>query len=314
MSRFNVSVLLSTALLGVLLWVVLNIARDLAQMPEEPLPLPVDEPVISFDPSLPRLLTYDDLKNWLVSRGESADLLLEAYGNWLAARGYPAGQRGLLTSAADTLSGMSNQGDPALITFAANGNIDALHELADRSLESDPLAALEWYDQAVVNGSLYAMERLADLLTTLGDPAIDEFVSDPHWQESLMQIRTATPAPRERALAWAIATVTAGGFAVMTPEHAGRIVALGEQLDSSGIARACETAQDYVLEAAAARRARGGAVFSMQVPPLAVSIAHPADSIPCNVGVPLLVSLEQCEANNFVGPGMKLMTAWICTQ
>ncbi|MDP7094072.1 MAG: hypothetical protein QF580_06520, partial [Gammaproteobacteria bacterium] len=188
-------------------------------------------------------------------------------------------------------------------------------ELADRSLETDPLAALEWYDQAVINGSLYAMERMADLLATLGDPAIDDFVSDPRWQEALLQIRGATPAPRERALAWAIATVTVGGFAIMTPEHASRITALGEQLDAFGVERACQTAQDYVLEAAATRRARGGAVFSMQIPPIALSIADPADSIPCNVGsVPPLVSLEQCEANNFVGPDRKLMTVWVCTQ
>ena len=40
MSRFTVSVLLATALLGVLLYVVLSIVKELANAPDEPLPLP----------------------------------------------------------------------------------------------------------------------------------------------------------------------------------------------------------------------------------------------------------------------------------
>jgi hypothetical protein len=313
-SRFNVSVLLATTLLGVLLWVVLNIARDFARAPDEPLPQPEEEPEITFDPALPQLLEPAALQSWLTSRGEPAVEMLDAYRNWLIARGYPTGQRRLLSNVTDGPPDLSDLGDPALLSLAGNGHIEAMHELADRSLETDPLAALEWYDQAVINGSLYAMERVADLLATLSDPAIDNFTSDPLWQEALLQIRSASPAPRERALAWAIATVTAGGYAIMSPEHANRITALTEQLDAAALDRACETAQEYVLAAAAARRARGEAVFSMQTPPVALSIARPAEIIPCDVGVPPLVSLEQCEASDFVGPGPKVMTVWICTR
>lgn len=311
MSRFNVSVLLATALLGVLLWVVLNIARDFARAPEDPLPPPDEEPAVSFDPALPRLFKPANLRNWLASRGEPAVELLDSYRNWLVGRGYPGGRNSLLRSTGGNPD-LSDVNDPTLVTLAGNGNIEAMHELAARSLETDPLAAIEWYDQAVINGSLYAMERISDLLATLGDPAIDNFASDPIWAEALLQIRSASPEPKERALAWALATVTAGGYAIMTPEHANRIAVMTEQLDAAGIDRACETAQEYVLEAAAARRAQGEAVFSMQIPAFATSIARPSDAIPCDVSVPPLVSLEQCDAVDFVGPGTTLMTAWIC--
>ena len=83
-------------------------------------------------------------------------------------------------------------------------------------------------------------------------------------------------------------------------------------LDDAGIERACEAAQDYVLAAAGSRRALGEQLFSMVPPPFALTVADPAEVIPCDVPVPPLVTLEQCAAADFVGPGPQLMTAWVC--
>jgi hypothetical protein len=44
-SRFTASVLLATALLGVLLWIVVSMAVDFARAPDQPLPMPEEEPV-----------------------------------------------------------------------------------------------------------------------------------------------------------------------------------------------------------------------------------------------------------------------------
>jgi len=158
------------------------------------------------------------------------------------------------------------------------------------------------------------MIRIADLLTTFADPELADFVSDPAWQAALESINNVSPAPRERALAWSIAAVTVAGYAILDQSHAERITNLSEQLDSAGIAEACDTAQDFVLQTAAARRVRGGAVFSTEAPPFAISVANPESVIKCDIPVMPLISLMDCEQTAFVAPGEKLMTAWLCPQ
>jgi hypothetical protein len=316
-SRFTVSILLATALLGVLVWIVLSMARDLVRAPDVPLPMPTEEQEQEFDPALPRLFNYRDLQLWLSNRGLSEKL--PSYNRrWLQERGgFPASKLPLLPPIdqdplyAPSLD-LSELDDATLLDYAGMGIAAAMHELGDRSIKTDPLAALEWYDQAIVSGSLYAMVRTADLLTTLSDPAISELIADPVWQDALDQIRNISPTPRERALAWSIALVTVSGYVVMSSEHAERIARLTAQLDAAEIERACDTAQEYVLETAGARRARGEQVFSMDAPPFALSVADPASLIPCDVPVPPLITLEQCDSSDFVGPGPKLMTAWVC--
>jgi hypothetical protein len=156
------------------------------------------------------------------------------------------------------------------------------------------------------------MLRTADLITTLTDPALAEFISSPGWQAALAKLSAATPSPAERALAWSLAAVSVGGYGIIDATHARRIRLLTEQLAPAEVDKACEIAQDYVLEAAAVRRVQGGAVFSDEQPPLAVSVAKPQDIIPCAVPVPPLVSLQDCVASDFVGPGPMLMSTWIC--
>ena len=313
MSRTNVSVLLATALLGVLLWVVLSIARDAARAPAEPLPLP--EMIVEPDPSLPRLSSAADLEAWLATRGYSAELIT-GYREWLADRGFPSYSALLDTGRpliSDAGGGYAERDDAQLVTLAGLGDTAAAAELGERSLQSDPVAALEWFDQAIVGGSIFAMIRLADLLTTLADPQLAAFAADPVWQAALKQLQAETPPPRERALAWAIAAVAAGGYAVLDPTHATRIDTLAAELDSAAIDRACEAAQTYLLETATLRRARGGAIFSLQRPPLALSIAEPEKALPCSIPLLPLVSLQDCGRENFVGPENQLMSAWLCT-
>jgi hypothetical protein len=315
-SRTNISVLLATALLGILLWVVLSIVRDLARAPEEPIARIAEPEVINFDPALPRINNSDELIAWLNTRGMPAEQLAADYCGWLNELGYTEGPQLLGPTAClpqDSLyTEIVNSDDSSLLAIAANGNALAFQRLAERSLQSDPLAALEWYEQAVINGSVHAMIRLSDLLTTLATPGLNQFVSDPVWENALQQVASEMPAPAERALAWSVAAVIVGGYAVLDNTHAARIANLAEQLDFVSIDRACETAQDYVLESAAARRARGGAVFSTQTPPLALSVGAPAEALPCSIPVLPLVSLATCTSATVVGPGPELIRVWLC--
>jgi hypothetical protein len=313
-SRTNISILLATALLGILLWVVISIARDASRAPEIPLPMPSDEVTPTFDPSLPRISNRLELTDWLSAHSEASGQLIDGYQDWLRGQGYPADSALLSATEATAAESLANEDDSMLLLLAGQGDITATHLLAERSLETDPLAALDWFDQAVIDGSVYAMIRIADLLTTFADPGLADFVSDPAWQAALESINSVSPAPRERALAWSIAAVTVAGYAILDPSHAERIANLSEQLDSAGIERACNAAQDFVLQTAAARRVRGGAVFSTESPPFAISVANPEYVVSCDVPVIPLVSLTACEKNSFVGAGEKLMTAWLCPQ
>lgn len=311
MSRFTVSILLATALLGILLWVVVSMAVEFARAPETPLP-PPEEPV-QLDPALPRINNRSELITWLAVKTADAPALVRAGEHWLEERGYPPGYR-LLTPGTPENELIAQADDAELLILAGNGDLDAMHELAERSLRDrqDPLEALAWYDRAIVNGSLYAMLRTADLITTLTDPALSGFVSEPAWTAAVDELNSQGPAPAERALGWALAAVTMGGYALLDAANAGRIATLSQSLDAAGRDRACEIAQDYVLDAAASRRAKGNAVFAIELPAFAISIDAPAAALPCSVPVPPLVPLDECKAIPFVGNGPRLMTAWVC--
>jgi hypothetical protein len=311
-SRTNISILLATALLGVLLWIVISIVRDLANAPDVPLPRPVQSEIGEPDPSLPRLTSRTQIEDWL----EQQDLPIQsvdAYLDWLAVRGFLAGEP--MQDFTGTFRAAENyvdQDGATLLLLAAEGDLGALHTLAERSLETDPLAALEWFDQAIVNGSVYAMVRSSDLLVTLADPGLTEFISDPVWQAALNSVQNTAPPPLQRALAWAIAAITFGGYARLDQGLAQRIRGLSAQMDPADIVRACDLAQEYVLDTAATRRAKGGAVFSTQSPPLAFSVAQPESVIPCDVPVMPLVSMAQCSSHTFVGPQADVNTVWVC--
>lgn len=309
MSRFNISVLLATALLGVLLWVVISIVAEVSN----PSPLITLEanPEPELDPTLPRIPSLPVLESWVAEGGGAAIRALAGYRDWLAERGYPPA-RDLLTGTAAADPVWAEQDDATLLILAGRGDLAALHTLAERSIASDPRAALDWYDQAVINGSLYAMLRVSDLLATLGEPALAEFNQDDRWQQALAELNAADPPLLERSLAWAIGAVYVGGYGIVDRRLASRIRSLSQQLDEFAVERACEAAQELVLETAAARRARGGAVFSMQRPRFAISVAEPAELVPCAVRVPPLVAMEDCEHADFVGPGEQLLQAWYC--
>jgi hypothetical protein len=323
-SRTNISILLATALLGVLLWIIISMVWDLSRAPAIPLPLPVVPEIVELDSSLPRIGSTAELRVWLSTNGHAADILISGYCDWLGARGF-AQLAVLHEQCSDQSPGnystldysnqdYSTQDDASLLVYAASGDLGALHELAERSLTDDPLAALDWYDQAIVNGSIFAMQRVADLLATLGDPELAVFTSDSAWRAALDELNNAAAAPLERALAWSIAAVTVGGYGILDQAHAERIGALSSKLDIAAVQRACGLAQEYVLSTAAARRARGGAVFAMEPPTMALSVAQPDAVLNCDVHISPLVALTECEQQDFYTADLRRNTLWLCRE
>jgi len=272
---------------------------------------------VTFDPELPVIQTGGELIGWLQENGMENHAAINSVNNlryWLHNRGYPVYNYWVNTGA-PTLRDLPPpppaDDDAWLISMAGAGNALAAVMLGERSMRDDPLAALEWFDQAIVNGSIYAMARTADVLTSLGDPGLAQLKSTPVWQQAMEVIKAQDP-PLERALAWHVAAVIVGGYAIMDLSHANRISELQQKLNSSEISSACELAQDYVLDTAKARRAQGGAVFSTERPLFAVSVAEPEKSLPCEIPVMPLVDMSSCMTETFVGPGQKLWQMYFC--
>jgi hypothetical protein len=251
----------------------------------------------------------------LDNNGFAGTTLVNGFANWLHERGY-AGEILGAQVAPDEL--ITEASDPELLLLAGMGNIYALHELAERSVRDgqNPLEAIEWYDQAIVNGSLYAMLRRADLLNTLSDPALAGFLPSGEWSPELKRITDDRATGLQEALGWALSAYIVGGYATMNSAQATRLQALSdelEQLNPYAIDLACNAAQDFVLDIASSRRARGGAVFSTLPPPFAVTVADPAAHDPCGIEIVPLVALEHCNFFEFVNPRPnRLMRAWVC--
>jgi hypothetical protein len=313
-SRFTISVLLATTLLGVLLWIVLSIVIDLANAPEELLP-PPDETPIAFDPSLPRINSEQEFSAWFAELGYDYTALWQARAAWDEARGAPESFRSASADSPASDYWEDGPDDAELLLFAAEGDLQAMNILAVRSLmrDKDPLEALAWYDRSIVSGSVFAMLAVADLTLTLTDPALDGLRAQPEWAAAVEQLRNESPPPNERALAWSLAAVIMGSYGMMTEGLARRIETISAQLDTAGIESACKTAQDYVLDVAATRRAQGGAVFSFEQPPFSVTLAEPETIIPCDAPMEPLVTLAGCARHDFVGSGPLLQSVWVCS-
>ncbi len=315
MSRFTVTILLACVLLGMLLWIVLSTVAELAN-PEPLVVLETETPTVAFDPALPVIERGDELLAWLADTGMDDDVAVNRLNNyryWLEARGYRTADM-WLSAGAPALAALPPElpaeDDALLIALAGSGDERAAALLGETSMRDNPVAALDWFDQAIVNGSVHAMVRSADVLTSLGDPALTTFRSNEVWEQALTEIRAQDPLVQ--ALAWNIAAVIVGGYGVLDVQLEERITQLAARLDPASTDKACTVAQELVLDTAMARRAQGGAVFSTERPPLAVSVAEPDRVLPCDVPVLPLVVMDDCRSDTFVGPGPRLWQMYVC--
>lgn len=308
-SRTNISVLLATALLGVLLWTVLGIVSEFGKIPAERPRAP--EPEITA-PDLDAINNRLELEVLLDKLTTEVDGRIENYNDWMAQRGFPEGYAFWNVSPPDTGDAYAARDNLSLVSMAGNGDIGAMYALADRRLKDDPLDALTWYDQAIAAGSLYAMLKTADLLETIADPQVQALFDSPAWARAFGTLEHDTITPVEKALAWSIAFVTIGGYSLVDARHGGRLERLAAQLDDDGRRRACETAETFVLDSAAAIRAGGGTVFSLDQPAIALTVPDPAAAIPCAVAVRPLINLENCKAHPVLAPSAESGSLWIC--
>jgi len=312
-SRTNISVLIATALLGVLLWTVTSIVQEFGKIPDTPdIDTTAQETVAPDVIKLVSLTNRGDLETILGKHTTQVDERIQSYSDWLLGRGYPDGSEFWSEPIVDFAPEYSARDNASLMALAGNNDLYAMYVLAERRLSEAPLEALAWYDQAIVRGSIYAMLKTADTLEMIADPELQEFFSNALWRAALNSLNNENPPPLESALAWSLAAVTIGGYAILDQQHAGRISRLSARLDETAVQRACELAQQYLLDTAGLRRARGEAIFSTDQPPFALTAVSPDDLIPCNVSVEPLISFDECSAYPVMTATAQPASLWIC--
>ncbi|MGI9309426.1 MAG: hypothetical protein ACR2P6_09195 [Gammaproteobacteria bacterium] len=311
MSKNNQLILLATALLGVLLYVILGIVGDVSiSLPETDEPSEVASDVLAA----PLVSNQTELRQFLHTKGADSDLALESYLNWLAEFGYTDFPDVLLAEGqvANTAP-LREEDDASLLSLAGEGDTDAMQMLATRSFDRDPLDAANWYRNAAMRGSVYAMLRLSDLMETFADPKLAEFNTDPVFATSLQELRDAVPSFAEEALRWSIAAATVGGQPALSDDLVARLRRQSATLDEPTVLRVCNSSQRLVLELAAERRTYGGLTLTTEPPAMFVSATETiAEVIPCQGLIVPFIDTNNCNSNLIQVEQGKAATLWVC--
>ena len=322
-TRFTLT---STALLGILLYAVVQFTNDLQNAPaQQPTQVPdsgnaieampatdapqARTPPPAADPRLPRITTHAELITHLDERGHNGRLLVDQAAGWYGARGYLG---------ANELLGVTNDNSPAayyetldlptLRAMSESGDAGATQSMARLAMFSDPFGALDLYRKAVGQGSVYAGIKIADSLSFFAETKRG---GDRYFQKKIRELQRAIPEEqrghnlRIEAYATLLAAMGDGGPPVIDAEILDWSTSLGSKIPASGVESACRRSAEIVAENGVARRANGIAPLSTQPPPVFLSPSDRELRMPCaTTGYPIvaMMNLSDCTQESVIGP------------
>lgn len=301
-TKNNISILVATALLGVLLYIILAIFGDIDviepvdTLPQSPVEIGADT-VVSADPEtsvkpvesashsdLPGIATYDDLLRLLNDRGLKGEQLIATTAKWFQARGFlgPDALLGISDAAAPmsyyealdelTLKGMSDAGD-----------MGASQTLASGSRFIDPFEAMALYETAGGQGSIKAMLQIASLYETFDDIELDQFESDQKFQQKIRRFRPQGSGgmTNRRDFGFAMAAVRDGGRPVANPEIVQWIQNMAGAMPEDVLSNACKLSERLFINASEARRQAGFRPLSTIPPSVFLGDPELDQKLPC---------------------------------
>jgi hypothetical protein len=333
-SKNNLSILVATALLGVLLYTILRFF-DEVPVAEIPVPIrseeenstfdvptssPARKPEQTTDPDTPYIAGYEDLLNHLDTKGLNGQRLIADSARWFQAKGYlnpndflGVRLQGAPASYYDTLD------EPTLIAMSDEGDLGATQSLAERRSFSDPFEAIELYYKAAEQGSVNSLLRIASLLETFGDVALDDFESDPEYRRKLKPFRVegANMTLGIEAFSYALMAVRDGGSAVASPDVVQWVEDLGNKLEPDALLRACRISANMHMNLAEARRINGYIPLSSDPPAVFLGEPELESKLPCadtrHAVFPLL-DLEGCDVETVQVASGEIQALYVCAR
>ncbi|MEC9375255.1 MAG: hypothetical protein VYA80_02660 [Pseudomonadota bacterium] len=308
-SRTNISVLLATLLLGILLWTVLGIVNKFEEIPTS-----IQEKGNILSPVITNsiILNQNQLEKILATLTEDIELRIEGYRNWMLAHGFPDNYVFWSAETNDFESEYKTRNNLDLISLAGDGDVDAMHALAKKSLYDAPLNSLSWYDQAIAHGSIFAMLKTSDLLEIIADSNIQKIFDNAGWKSANNLLAQQKISPGEKALAWSITAITLGGYTIMNTRHAGRLKRLKSKLSPEEIKNACDVAETFLIESVQAIRNNSKAILAFDQPPIALTTPNPKKNIPCDNWMSPLIEFSNCNSHPVLSANNQAASLWIC--
>jgi hypothetical protein len=309
-SKTNLYTLFATALLGVLLFVVLQFTRN----------IPTAPPTVDAVDESPgrRLAGFPDLHEFLTEQGLDGMRLVAESARWRQARGFLGSDR-LLNVSEDNAPSRSYQAldTAALENRSEGGEMAATQTLAARTRVDDPFASMDLYATAAAQGSVYAMIQIGSLRETLGNMPLDRFDSGPAYRRKLGELRDddSSRTLQTEAFGYVAAAVRDGGAAVVDEDLLGWLQRMEKEIPSAQRAAACELSERIFMGFSAARRSRGLAPLTTTPPPVFIAIPNLDQKLPCRATpYPIfsLIDLSRCSVYPVENERDDAMDLYIC--
>jgi len=324
MSKTNLLILAATGLLGVLLYVVLDIV---GQVPLAPGPAHGPKQAASGAAAVgPSHTTTGEgdsgesasFARLLAGHGVDAAVTIRRYSAWLQQRGFlgTEAQLGIRYEQAPARY-YESLDDAALKSRATAGSMGALQELATRALPADPIRAIKLYREAIALGSTFAMLRIASLMDMFSemDHAGRGMRRDYAPQMKRLRLFSGDGDLKKASLAWVLAAIRDGGAAVARPDVRDWIKRTTRHLLPEAVDSACERSVDIIVQAGFSRRAKGHSPVSIEPPPVFLRPADLYDRLPCqDSAAPIkpLVSAGECAVDPVRNARGEPRQLWIC--
>jgi hypothetical protein len=309
-SKTNVYTLIATALLGMLLYVVVQFTR---RVPTEPV-----SANIVIQPVGLRIGGHSDLVAFLESRGIDPQRAIADSIEWRKTHGFFSHDRVFIgadddfpTSAYDSLERSE------LESMSAGGNLAATQALAARMRPEDPFEALALYSTAANQGSIFAMIQIGELREIFADVALDKFSADEDYLRKLSEIRGPNSENNLQieAFAYIAAAIRDGGIAIVDLDLLNWIQQMNEELLPVEQVAACEASENLFLKTSAARRSRGLAQITTEPPPVFFGVPNLVEQLPCRStghSIIWLLDLSRCSVTPANLADERTLDLYIC--
>ena len=223
---------------------------------------------------------------------------------WARTRGYPVTDE----------SGLQYHDQPydqydnvTLRGLADNGDMWAAQILAGRIATTNPAEAIELYRIAAVQGSVYAMNEMANLYSRVGSKRREaDFKSDELALEQVYAMRDAPVTPEVAGYAWTVVAGLAGSEPMFGDINASQ---LKKNLNEQQIEEACSLADGLFDDLRSQRAAQGMGGFDRTPPPMVY--ADPSREARCGHDLAAGLDLSGCRELE-VQAEQSTAKVWLC--